>query len=170
MLNFMVARRRGGPAKNLVSQLRLYSKQFKAHAKDSDRQMMDEVSQQAWEVMVALFNLLRNEQDSGRLAASHMNINTAMLANNLKIAEKDEMLKKKKIDRGHPNFTPMSLRNTLNKIAHHETTEYDYRIVRGAHYLILTGPDQSRNNGPWVAEIHLTKLCDACERAINALP
>jgi hypothetical protein len=78
-LSFIVSRRRRGPSRNLVSKLRLLSQQFKAHAEENDVEMMQEVSQEAWNIIVTLFNPLRNEQDSGRLADSYMNADTSII-------------------------------------------------------------------------------------------
>lgn len=113
--HFEVMRRRPGPARDLVSQLRLYSKQFMAHVETSDSEMMVEVSKKAWETMVSLFNFLRNEQDAGRLSATYMSTETAILAKKLNIAERDAMLQNKKLDRRHQNFSAISLREALNK-------------------------------------------------------
>jgi len=86
-----------------------------AHVETSDSEMMVEVSKKAWETMVSLFNFLRNEQDAGRLSATYMSTETAILAKKLNIAERDAMLQNKKLDRRHQNFSAISLREALNK-------------------------------------------------------
>lgn len=86
--------------------------------------------------MTELFEILRGEQDDGHLAATLMNVATGLVANDVSMADQQEMLSLKRIDR--TQSTTLNLRNALNKIAHYKTTSY--RVDgRNAHYLLLGG-------------------------------
>jgi hypothetical protein len=124
---------------------------------------MKVASQQAWDAMTQLFEILRGEQDTGHLAAAPMNADTAFIANGISIIEQQQMLSLKKIDR--TRSTNLSLRNTLNKIAHYDRATF--RVdKRNAHYLLLAGIYQNKH---WVAEILVSKLCRNAAIAIQAI-
>lgn len=113
--------------------------------------------------MTQLFEILRGEQDAGHLAAAPMNADTAFIVNGISITDQQQMMSLKKID--HSRSTALSLRNTLNKIAHYEKATF--RVdKRNAHYLLLAGVYK---NNHWIAEILVSKLCKNAATAIQAI-
>jgi hypothetical protein len=113
--------------------------------------------------MTKLFEILRGEQDDGHLAAAWMNVDTSFIVELNSAADQQEMLFLKKIDRAQSKS--LSLRNTLNKIAHYKTATF--RVDgRNAHYLLLGGV---YNNKHWVAEILVSRLCKNAAMAIQAI-
>lgn len=113
--------------------------------------------------MTKLFEILRGEQDAGRLAAAPMNAATALIVNGVSITEQQKMLFLKKIDR--TRSTTLGLRNVLNKIAHYEMATF--RVdKRNAHYLLLAG---TYNGKPWIVEILVSRLCSNSAAAIKAI-
>lgn len=143
--------------------IRYYSRQFKNAIEAGDEEKQKIASENAWDAMTRLFEILRGEQDDGNLAPTLMNADTALIADGVSSAEQDHMLAMKKIDRARS--TPLSLRNSLNKIAHYKTATF--RVdKRGAHYLLLAG---AYRNQYWVAEILVSKLCKNAATAIRAI-
>ncbi|QKY07502.1 hypothetical protein [Janthinobacterium lividum] len=113
--------------------------------------------------MAKLFEILRGEQDDGYLDAAWMNIDTALIAELNSAADQQKMLSLKKIDRAQSK--KLSLRNTLNKIAHYKTATF--RVDgRNAHYLLLAGDYKNKH---WVAEILVSRLCRNAAMAIQAI-
>src|SRR4051794_38111407 len=103
-------------ARNLVPTIRRASKKFKGHLAGGNSPGMESTSKEAWDAMTQLFEVLRNEQDHGNLSDALMDESTALLANNLSGSEQQAMILAKKLNRSNPTLTPLSLRNTLNKI------------------------------------------------------
>jgi hypothetical protein len=166
-INFEIRARSHG-AEEIVPAIRLASKEFKNLLQEGNRDSIQQVSSAAWEAMVQLFNVLRNEQDHGSPIAAVMSAPTAKFVKEVTLAEMEVMIRAAKIDRKHAQFADISLRETLNKIAHFDTNFSTYRVDgRGAHYLILGGKDQRRRL--WVAEILVSRLCKCAERAVRAL-
>lgn len=166
-INFEIRARSHG-AEEIVPAIRLASKEFKNLLQEGNRESIEHVSATAWEAMVQLFNVLRNEQDHGSPIAPLMSASTAKLVKEITFAEMEAMIRAAKIDRKHAQFADISLRETLNKVAHFDTNFSTYRVDgRGAHYLILGGKDQRQRL--WVAEILVSRLCKCAERAVRAL-
>lgn len=150
-------------AKGLVPTIRRCSKRFRNAVAAGDEKKQDAASEDAWNAMTKLFEILRGEQDDGHLPDPLMNAGTALIADGISSTDQQRMLSQKKIDRARS--TTLSLRNTLNKIAHYKTA--NFRIDgRNAHYLLLGG---EHNNKRWVAEILVSKLCNNATAAIQAI-
>ena len=155
-------------ARDLVPTIRDCSMRFKAQVATNDFSKMSITSERAWNAMVKLFEILRNEQDHGNLDRSFMDQPTAYLTKNVTEAEQQAMiLEKEKLDKTHPSCTTISLREALNKIAHYDTALASYRIDgRAAHYLVLGG---KLGNNLWVVEILVSRLCKNSATAIKAI-
>lgn len=166
LINFEVMQRRRR-AGELVPQIRECSERFKDAVAARDTDGMFKTSKAAWEAMTNLFDVLRNEQDHGNLAAPHMNKPAGFMADSVTVVEQEMMIAACRLDATHPGFVPLSLRNALNKIAHYDAATATYRISRGgAHYLILGGSQSGRL---WVAEILVSKLCKRAASALAAI-
>lgn len=143
------------------------SKRFKVAEAAGDTAAMDALSDKAWNALTAIFEALRNEQDQGRLARSYMMEATGHIANHVSSSEQQAMIAARKLDLSHPSLRRMTLRDALNKVAHHDTTFTTYRLDgRGAHYLILGGSHQNRN---WVAEVLVSTLVKHARKAAKAI-
>lgn len=118
----------------LVPIIRRCSKRFRDSVAAADEKKQSAASEDAWNAMTKLFEILRGEQDEGHLAAAWMNVDTAIIAELNSAAEQQKMLSLKKIDRAQSKA--LSLRNTLNKIAHYKTATFRMD-GRNAHYLLL---------------------------------
>jgi hypothetical protein len=154
-------------AKDLVPLIRQCSKRFKKDAAAGDIHAMQSTSHKAWNALTQLFEILRNEQDQGRLAPHFMHQPTAHIVNGVSSSDVAAMISARKIDKSHVGYGPLNLRNTLNKIAHHDTSLATYRIDgRGAHYLVLGG---AQGNTLWVAEILVSRLCKNAAAAVGAI-
>lgn len=150
-------------AKGLVPAIRHCSTRFKRAVAAGDDVKIELVSQQAWDLMTKLFEILRGEQDAGHLAAAPMNAATALIINRVSITEQQKMLSLKKIDR--TRSTTLGLRDALNKIAHYKKATF--RVdKRNAHYLLLAG---TYNGKPWIVEILVSRLCSNSAAAIKAI-
>lgn len=150
-------------AKGLVPRLRRSSKRFRKALIAGDEKAQQAASKDAWNVMTKLFEILRGEQDNGHLDASVMQVHTGIIAENISRADQAGMLLRKKIDR--TRSTSLSLRNTLNKLAHYKTASF--RVDgRNAHYLLLRG---QRRGEYWAAEILVSTLCKNAATAIQAI-
>lgn len=150
-------------AKGLVPTIRRCSKRFKSAVAAGDDKKQKAASEDAWNAMTKLFEILRGEQDDGYLAPAMMNVDTAFIADGISSADQHKMLSLKKIDRARS--TTLSLRNTLNKIAHYKIATF--RVDgRGAHYVLLGGVYKNQH---WVAEILVSKLCKNAAAAIQAI-
>lgn len=152
-------------AKGLVPKLRSCSTRFRMAFAVGDERKQDSASKDAWDAMVQLFEILRGEQDDGYLDGSAMAVDTGFIVSNLSVAERQQMLSQGRIDR--TRSVPLSLRQTLNKIAHHKGRHTAFRVDgRNAHYLILGGTHQGRH---WVAEFLVSKLCNNAAAAIQEI-
>lgn len=150
-------------AKGLVPKIRRCSKRFRNAVAAGDEKKLNAASEDAWNAMTKLFEILRGEQDDGYLAATLMNVDTALLADDISMADQQKMLSMKRIDRSRS--TTLSLRNTLNKIAHYKTATY--RVDgRNAHYLVLGGVYRNKH---WVAEILISNLCRNAAAAVQGI-
>jgi hypothetical protein len=157
-------------ARHLVPTIRRCSRRFKKSHAVSDEVAMSAASEEAWAAMTALFDVLRNEHDHGHLPGAFMQTVTAMLVRDVTSIERMKMISERKLDRKHPNIKSISLRDILNKIAHYDANFATYRLDgRRAHYLILSGPDQNLNKGPWVAEVLVSRLCRNAHAAVKAI-
>lgn len=155
---------------DLVPTIRHLSKAFKRHEAQGDRANMRATSTKAWGKLVELFDVLRNEQDQGRLDPQLMRAMTGNIVQRISRAEQAQLIGANRISPYHPNFRPLNLRGVLSKIAHFDTVSATYRIDgRGAHYLVLGGPEQSHADQFWVAEILVSRLCNNAAAAIKAL-
>jgi len=162
ILHFQLIPRRNR-AKGLVPRIQRCSKQFREAVATGDANKQSAVSKDAWDAMTKLFEILRGEQDDGHLASSWMNVNTALITELNSVADQQKMLALRKIDRAQSQ--PLSLRHTLNKIAHYKTATF--RLDRrNAHYLLLGGVYKNKH---WVAEILVSKLCKNAAMAIQAI-
>ena len=154
-------------AKDLVSNIRRNSKRFKTHYAACDVDNMKRTSGQAWSAMTNLFESLRNEQDYEHLESSFMNAHTAFIVEDASKIERDSMITDRRINKFHSRYKSLSLRNTLNKIAHYDTDSATFRLdARGAHYLILGG---KYRRSYWVAEILVSRLCTNAAAAVKAI-
>lgn len=154
-------------ATDLVPRIRALSKAFKIALLAGDQGEAERISEQAWNLLGNLFEILRNEEDQGRLDGSYMHLDTGHIVNGLSAEESREMILARRIDRRHSRCANLSLRNCLNKVAHFDSIAATYRIDgRGAHYLVLGGKFHGQN---WVAEILVSKLCDRSQRAVQAI-
>lgn len=152
---------------DLVPTIRRCSADFKRHHLSNNRQAMETVSLKAWQALTELFEILRNEQDQGRLGNNLMAVPTGAIVKDISPVELAGMLAANRIDKSHANFQDMSLRDSLNKIAHHNTSISGYRIDgRGAHYLLLGG---EHNRKPWFAEVLVSRLCTHSATAMASL-
>lgn len=150
-------------AKGLVPKIRRCSVKFKRALKSDDAARQNEASHDAWNAMSLLFEILRGEQDSGHLADELMCVPTGFLATNLSADDNDAMILKQKIDRSRG--VPMTLRDTLNKIAHWQIT--GFRVDgRNTHFLILSGTLRGKL---WFAEVSVPKLCKNASAAIKGI-
>ncbi|RYY09332.1 MAG: hypothetical protein EON55_18590 [Alphaproteobacteria bacterium] len=78
------------------------------------------------------------------------------------------MIARAAIDRSHPSFSPIGLREVLNKIAHYDTNAATFRVDRrGAHYLLLGGEDQRKRR--WVMEVLVARLHRNASIAVAAI-
>ncbi len=68
-------------AQDLVPLIRRCSRRFKIHVAAGDTRAMESTSREAWDALTNLFEVLRNEQDQGRLPSTFMNPPTAYFAN-----------------------------------------------------------------------------------------
>ncbi|WP_149533797.1 hypothetical protein [Tardiphaga sp. P9-11] len=117
--------------------------------------------------MTQLFEILRNEQDQGRLAQQYMQISTSSVVSGPTPVEQAAMIASCRIERSHRGYGSLDLRDTLNKIAHHDTGLVSFRVDnRGAHYLILGG---SFRGSRWISEILVAKLCKNAAAAVKAI-
>lgn len=150
-------------AKGLVPTIRRCSKKFREALAAGDEKKQSAASSDAWDAMTTLFEILRGEQDAGNLAPIWMNVNTALIAEVSSAHDQQQMLTRRKVSRAQSQ--PLSLRNTLNKLAHYETATF--RVDgRNSHYLILSGVYKQKY---WVAEILVSKLCKNSTAAIQAI-
>lgn len=165
---FLIARSSGGDLGGLPGLLRYYSKEFRRHVADGNSIMMSEMSNQAWGVIQALAFAIRGAQDAGRLSLT-VCPNTGSVVKDATIADATAMIANAKVDKKHPNFGSLALRDCFNKLIHAEHATY--RIDgRGSHFQITSGPDQNPRKGPWVAEIRIARFADDCEATIKMLP
>lgn len=119
-VHFMIIPRRHR-AEHLVPTIRRCSKRFKSQYVDGDTRGMENTSKKAWDAMTNLFEILRNEQDHGHLNASFVTVGTSFLVSKLSQSEQANMISASRIDRSHQSYSPLSLRETLNKITHYDT-------------------------------------------------
>lgn len=170
-LHFEIRRNRPHAGASLVPKLRACSTRFRKAVAAGDARGMAKESDRALALMTSLFDLLRGEHDAERLHDSWMEQVSGFLAKDLAPAERLAMIRDAKLDRAHSHYAPMTLRDALNKIAHCDAARSTYRIDgRGAHYLVLSGPDQKPDKkGPWVAEILISTLCRNAAAAIGSL-
>lgn len=150
-------------AKGLVPRIRRCSKRFKDALVAGDKQRQESAASDAWDLLTKLFEILRGEQDDGHLAPALMKVDTALIATGISSDEQKRMLALKRIDRSRS--TSLSLRDTLNKIAHYK--EATFRVDRrGAHYILLGGIFKKEH---WIAEILVSKLCKNAAAAIQGI-
>ena len=169
VINFEVIARKDR-AQDLVPTIREASKEFRRHEKQGDLEKMRAVSEGAWRALSQLFDVLRNEQDQGRLDRSFMRATTGLIAGRLNADEQARFIAAKRVPASYPGVTTLNLRDVLNKTAHFDTVTATYRVDgRGAHYMVLGGPEQDRRYGYWVADILVSKLCNHAEAAVRAL-
>lgn len=158
---------RGRRAVPVLRTIRRASRQFKAAAAEGDAARMDATSERAWNALASLFDILRGAQDEGILDSAYMKVRAGFMVDGVTEQERNDMLSAARLDRSHSGFRSLSLRNALNKVAHHHTSDSTYRIDgRGAHYLVLGGVHEGRR---WVAEILLSKLCQESSRAARSI-
>ncbi len=147
--------------------IRNASKRFKVQLAGGDIAGMQETSRRAWNALTIVFEVLRNEQDHGNLDRSYMAEPTGFIVSDVTIADQQEMITKKKLDRSHPRFSSLDLRQALNKIAHHRTDVSTFRVDRrGAHYIVLGGVHQNKH---WIVEILISRLCKNAAVAARTL-
>lgn len=146
------------------------SARFRAAWANSDLEAAKQASKLAWAALNDLALRLRNEQDQQRLASPFMAVDVGILASRLTPSERARMISNSGVDRRHENCAPLALRDACNKIAHHDTVHSTFRIDgRGAHYLVLSGPDQNPARGPWVAEVLVSRFCSQASMAVAAI-
>jgi hypothetical protein len=156
-------------ARHLAPRVMRCSARFRAAWAYNDLQAAKQASKLAWNALNDLALRLRNEQDQQRLAAAFMAVDVGILASRLTPRERAEMIRNRGVDRHHANCAPLSLRDACNKIAHHDTAHSAFRIDgRGAHYIVLSGPDQNPTRGPWVAEMLVSRFCSQASKAVAA--
>ena len=120
-------------AEDLVPTIRACSQRFKAQVLSGDSDGMQTTSREAWDAMTNLFEILRNEEDHGNLAGAHMAIDTAFVADDVTLGEAANMINAQGVDQSHSSYKKLSLRNTLNKIAHYDARMATFRLDgRGA--------------------------------------
>ncbi|ESZ46621.1 hypothetical protein ACYG9R_01720 [Mesorhizobium sp. RSR565B] len=159
-----IVRDRSLGARDLVRVVRDASKTFKNDPNSVDAA---NASDDAWKAMVGLFDVLRNEQDHGKPIRYQMSEDTGQPFRGVSHLELLAMLGSCRIDRKHPGIKILSLRDALNKIAHHNKEISTYRLDgRGAHYLVLAGQE---GNKQWVAEFLVSRFCRNATAAIRAL-
>lgn len=152
-----------------VQRLRKCSMRFKKALADGDAAAQNIVSRDAWSTMHDLTLLIRKAEDDGAALSSVMPIDTGWIAENLLPADRTSMMLHEKVSRRHPKTKRCALRKCLNKLAHAEASTF--RVDgRGAHYLVLTGPDQSASKGPWVCEFNVNTLAAHCAKVIGHFP
>lgn len=150
-------------AKGLVPKLRESSAKFKRALKSGDLVRQDEASVAAWNALASLFEILRGEQDSGHLADELMQVRTGLVIKDTTPDELAGMKSKHRIDRSRS--VSMSLRDTLNKIAHWQFA--DFRVDgKNAHYLIFSGTFKHQT---WFAEVLVSRLCRNASAAISGI-
>ena len=158
---------RGRRVRPIVRTLRQASKRFKAQHDAGDTSGMAASSERAWNALASLFEMLRNEQDQGRLDHRYMLEATGWQIDGVSAAEQAAMVARGRIDRTHPGYERVGLRTALNRAAHHDTAVTGYRVDgRGAHYLVLGGAYRRRR---WVAEILVSTLCRNASIAAAAI-
>lgn len=154
-------------ADELVPKILNRSRAFKVALAAGDAAQVSKVSREAWDLLSNLFEILRNEEDQGRLDHPYMRLDTGYAVTGLTQVEMAQMISDQRIDRNHAGFGPLSLRDCLNKVAHFDTAYATFRVDgRGAHYLILGGVYRRQ---PWLAEILVSKLCTSSRTAVKAL-
>jgi hypothetical protein len=159
---------RGRRATPHLRALRTASARFKLKLADRDEEGAEAASERAWNALSSLFDILRNEQDQQHLADQFMAEETGYLVKNVSSAEREAMIAAARIDRSHPGFAKIGLRDVLNKIAHHDTRAATFRVDgRGAHYLLLGGEDQKKRR--WVMQVLVTRLYKNASRAVAAI-
>ncbi|WP_406239901.1 hypothetical protein ACF3NX_12950 (plasmid) [Acetobacter orientalis] len=151
----------------MIRAVRDASRRFKSAEAAHDIVKMEAASEKAWNSLTIIFETLRNEEDQGRLDSIHMAKPTGYIVNGINIEDQQAMIVERKLDRSHSTLGVMSLRDALNKIAHHDTSQITYRIDRrGAHYLILGGAFRGKI---WLAEILVSKLVKHAAAAAEAI-
>ncbi len=154
-------------AKGIVPTLRTSSSIFIKCLRNGDANGMERSSKAAWESLTKLFEILRNEEDQGFLPSALMKISTAFMVDKIDAEEMKIFIKRKKINRHHVRYNAINLRQTLNKIAHHDPDLSTFRVDgRGSHYLLLGGCFQ---NHYWMAEILVSRLCKHAAKAIRGI-
>ena len=78
--------------------------------------------------LVGLFDNLRNGHDHGQISNAAMQAVTSVIVTDLSNDERDQMLAARKLNPKHLNKEKLSLRETLNKIAHCERVRSTYRV------------------------------------------
>lgn len=151
-----------------VQRLRKCSQRFKRALAANDAENLAQVSRDAWEAMHDLTLSVRKAEDKGAISSGVMPSDTGWIADNPTPPEHQAMMVQKKVDRRHIGAERCSLRKCLNKLAH--ATGSTYRVDgRGAHYLVLTGPNQAASKGPWVCEFNVNTLAKHCELVLRTL-
>lgn len=159
--HFEVVRRDRAFNKRYVRRLKEQSRRFRQHIGDGNSASAATVSQNAWNTLRAMSIAIRTEEDSGVITSAMMPANTGWIAIDLSAPDLNAMMSGAMLDRKHANAKLMPLRECLNKIVHHEASTY--RIDgRGAHFILLAGPAQNQNKGPWVAEFSIARLAQHC--------
>ncbi len=150
----------------LSDNLEVYCRSFVRSHKSNDLQEMTISSDKAWSTLIEIFDHIRNEEDNKRIDPKLTKMETSKIIENVDQNALTSIIASKKIAPIN-NPQPCSLRETLNKIAHFDKLNSTYRVTRsGAHYLVLSGLGKNAKAGPWVAEIHMSKLIKRCRQAI----
>lgn len=159
---------RGRRARPRLRALRAASARFRVKLAEQDKEGAAAASERAWNALSSLFDILRNEQDHGHLGDQFMAEPTGSLVKDVSAAEQKAMIARAAIDRSHPSFSPIGLREVLNKIAHYDTNAATFRVDRrGAHYLLLGGEDQRKRR--WVMEVLVARLHRNASIAVAAI-
>lgn len=151
---------------HLVDSAQASSKSFVRYHKNANHDGMVAQSNQGWSTLLELFVFLRNEEDAGRIPSTRMQAATAKIIKKTTAGVVNQAVNGKKLPKGIGK-SDASLREALNKIAHKNMLMSTFRVARtGAHYLILSGPEQNPLNGFWVIEIHMSTLFKRCREAM----
>lgn len=151
--------------------LRHWSKLFRRALANGDQSRAEQISDSAWKALLTLFEGLRNQRDHGYLNRSDLQQPVGWIIASASSAEQSLAYRVRKVDRRHSEYSPLSLEEALNKLAHYDEDLSTYRVDgRKAHYLVLCGKRQSRaGTQNWIAEILVSRLCREVRVAARAI-
>lgn len=151
--------------------VRHWSKLFRKAVADGDRGRAEQISDSAWNALLTLFEGLRNERDHRFLDRGDLQQSVGWIISSASRADQVRAYNERKIDCRHSAYSPLSLEDALNKLAHYDEDLSTYRVDgRNAHYVVLCGRRRVREGTQnWVAEILVSKLCSEVRVAARAV-